>query len=292
MTGPRKDLTRVALALGVYVVLYVAAQIVFFWVLGVTGELAGSTLTVLLGALFANWLALRIYENLPLPAVGLGWSRASAENLGMGLLGGIGSACVVIAVPLALGAAHLAASAERPEHGTLPFVILLLAVGATGEELLFRGYGFQVLLARFGAFATILPVGVLFAFMHGANPNATWFGLANTAGFGFLFGYAFLRTRDLWLPIGIHFGWNLTLPLFGVNLSGLRMGITGHEVVWTAGNLWSGGAYGPEASVLTSGVLVVLFWYVWKAPLRRQYSPLTDPPAEPVVCEPSPPLPS
>ena len=136
---------------------------------------------------------------------------------------------------------------------------LLLAAGAVGEEMFFRGYGFQVLLATCGPWATVVPVGVVFALLHSANPNATWLGIVNTAGFGILFGYAYLRSRDLWLPIGLHFGWNFTLPLFGVNVSGLRMRMTGHEMVWTAGKLWSGGDYGPEASLLTSGVMVLLF---------------------------------
>lgn len=292
MTATRSDPARLALALGVYVVLYVVAQILLGSVLGMAGVLAGATLTVLMGALLANWLALRIYENLSLSAVGIPWNRAAAENLGFGLLGGIGAACLVLAPALAIGAARLVRTADQPSSGTLPFVVMLLAIGAAGEELLFRGYGFQILLARFGPYATILPVAVVFASLHGANPNATWFGLANTAGFGILFGYAFLRTRDLWLPIGIHFGWNVTLPLFGVNLSGLRMDVTGHEMVWTAGRLWSGGDYGPEASLLTSGVLILLFAYLWKTPLRRQNSPLTDPPSERVVCESSPLLPS
>jgi uncharacterized protein len=286
----RNDPLRIATSVAVYAALCYAAQIVFYWVLGMAGMLAGVTLTVLLSAIFANWLVLRIYQNRSLLALGLWWNRASAENLAYGMLGGMGAACLVLAPPLMAGAAHLASASEPPSTGTPLFVILMLAAGAVGEELLFRGYGFQVLLAAFGPYATIVPVGVLFALMHSGNPNANWFGLANTAGFGILFGYAFLRTRDLWLPIGLHFGWNFTLPLFGVNLSGLRMNITGHEMVWTAGNLWSGGEYGPEASLLTSAVLFLLFVYLWKAPLRRQRSPLTDPPAESTVCEPTPPL--
>jgi hypothetical protein len=61
-------------------------------------------------------------------------------------------------------------------------------------------------------------------------------------------------------------------------------------MVWTAGVWWSGGEYGPEASLLTSGVLLLLFAGVYKTPIRRQVSPLTDPPAENALCEPSPPL--
>jgi membrane protease YdiL (CAAX protease family) len=135
-------------------------------------------------------------------------------------------------------------------------------------------------------------VGIVFALMHWANPNTTWLGIANTAGFGMLFGYAWFRSRDLWLPIGLHMGWNFTLPFFGVNLSGLRMKVTGYEMSWTAGALWSGGDYGPEASVLTSAVVILLFLYLWKAPIRRQSSPLESPPVETAVCEPSPRLPS
>jgi CAAX protease family protein len=161
-----------------------------------------------------------------------------------------------------------------------------------GEELIFRGYGFQLLLGALGPYATIVPVGVVFALLHNSNPNASWLGLLNTAGFGILFGYAYWRSRDLWLPFGLHIGWNFTLPLFGVNLSGLKIKVTGYELSWFAGPLWSGGEYGPEASVLTSAVLFLLGFFLWKAPVRRQPSPLTDPPAESPVCEPSPLLPS
>jgi len=70
------------------------------------------------------------------------------------------------------------------------------------------------------------------------------------------------------------------------------MKVTGYEMSWTAGALWRGGEYGPEASVLTSAVVVALLAYLWKAPIRRQFSPIADPPAENVLCEPSPSSPS
>jgi uncharacterized protein len=122
---------------------------------------------------------------------------------------------------------------------------------------------------------------VLFALMHAGNPNATWLGLANTAGFGILFGYAFLRSHDIWLPIGLHFGWNFALSLFGVNVSGLAVRLTQYSVHWSAAGIWSGGSYGPEASILTSAVLFLLGAYLWKAPIRRQTSTLIDGPAAP-----------
>jgi len=290
----RKNLVRLAIQVTLYVVLYFLTAWVFVpLLLWLGGYLLGNTGAVLLSATAANWLTLRIYEGRHIVDLGLWWNRASLGNLGWGLIGGAGSACLVLLPPLAMGAAHMTSTPAEPgSAGTILFVTVLLAAGSAGEELFFRGYGFQRLLAVLGPYATILPVGVVFALLHEANPNANWFGIANTAGFGILFGYAYLRSRDLWLPIGLHFGWNFTYPLFGVNLSGLRIKVTGYEMSWTAGRLWSGGEYGPEASVLTTVVLLVLFAFIWKVPIRRQSSPLTDAPLESAKPEPSAPLPT
>jgi uncharacterized protein len=284
-----RDPARVAIRVGVYVVLYILTTMVFGWVLYAAGYLVAVIGTSVLAAAFANWLTLRIFEARTLVDAGLWWNRASSANLLIGLAGGAGSAAAVLLPPLLFRAAHLvAAPADPATVGSIIFITVLLTAGVFGEELLFRGYGFQVLLAAVGPYATVIPIGVIFALLHSGNPNANWFGLVNTGAFGILFGYAYLRSRDLWLPVGLHLGWNFTLPLFGVNLSGLRMKMTGYEMSWTAGPLWSGGEYGPEASILTSAVVLVLFAYLWKAPIRRQFSPIADPPAESAVCEPSP----
>ena len=278
--------------MGVYVFLCYITLVVFgslfSWFDNPILAAVGANITA---GIFANWLALRIFEGLHIGDAGLRFRRASAENLGLGIAGGMGSAALVLGPPLLVGAAHLTpAPGYDPSIGAVIFLTILLIGGAIGEELMIHGYAFQMLIHAVGAWATIVPVGMLFALLHGSNPGATWLSTAITAGFGVVFGYAWLRSRDLWLPIGLHFGWNFTLPIFGVNISGLKIRVTGYELSWTAGKLWSGGDYGPEASVLTFGVLLLLFVYVWKAPVRRQFSPLVDPPAESAVCESSSPL--
>ena len=285
----RLDPAQLAIRVAVYIVIvWLAREFLgpaLLWVGGYyLGNLAGS----LAIALVANVLALRFFTTRHLWELGMAWNRSSMENMGLGILGGAGAASLVLAPALLAKEAHLSiAPGEQASFASIFFVLALLALGAMGEELMMRGYGFQILLANCGPWATIIPVGLIFALLHTANPNASWLGIANTAGFGVLFGYAFVRSRDLWLPVGLHFGWNVTLPLFGENVSGLRMNMTGREMVWSAGNLWSGGAYGPEASLLTSIMMILLAAYLWKAPVRRQPSPLTDPPAEPEeeVCE-------
>jgi uncharacterized protein len=291
----RKDPVRVASHVMAYAAFYLAPLVLGFGFLmqALVGTLAGMTLANLAAALFANWIALKIFAERPVTAIGLWWNRASADNFAVGLLGGVGAACVALSLPLGAGAAHFARVAEdQPTIWAAVFLTVFLLVGSAAEEILFRGFGFQALLASFGPWAAIVPGAVLFGLLHLGNPGAAWLGIVNTMGFGAVFGYGCVRSRDLWLPIGLHFGWNFTLPLFGANVSGLRMNETGYEMSWTAGALWSGGAYGPEASVLTSAVVVLLFLYVWKAPVRRQTSPLTDPPAESALCDSSLPLPS
>jgi len=122
-----------------------------------------------------------------------------------------------------------------------------------------------LLIRSIGAFATILPAAVLFGLAHLGNENANLMGVLNTMLWGVLLGYAYLRTRALWLPIGLHYGWNLALPLFGVNLSGFTMGITGYALHWRVGDLWSGGGYGPEGGLPATGIVIVLFFAVARA---------------------------
>jgi membrane protease YdiL (CAAX protease family) len=269
----------------VYIILYFITGFIAGPILGwVGGYLLGLTVTGLIASGVTNLLCLGIFEALQLPEIGLRLGAAGWRNLALGLAGGIGSAVLVLGPPLAVGAAHFV-PVSNPETGagTLAYTAFILFCGAAGEELLFRGYGFQILLRTVGAFATILPVGVIFAALHSLNPSASVLGIVNTAGFGIVFGYAFLRSHDLWLPIGLHFGWNLTLPLFGVNVSGLKIDVTGHVLEWSAARIWSGGDYGPEASILTSAVMLVLFAYVGKAPVAKQPSALLDPDGE-AIC--------
>lgn len=247
------------------------------------GYFVSAALSTFTAAALANAIALRVWERAELVDVGLGWTRASARNLVLGLAGGVGGALLVLVPPLLVGAAefHKAANWD-PNPASAAFLVIVLLFGAVGEELLFRGYGFQVLLGTVGEFATILPVAVLFGLAHSNNQNASWVGILNTMLWGLLFGLAFLRSRDLWLPIGIHFGWNVTLPLFGVNLSGFTMNVTGYAMSWKISRSWSGGDYGPEAGLLCTCALGVLFYLMWKAPVQRQLSLLYQPDDEEV----------
>jgi membrane protease YdiL (CAAX protease family) len=266
-----KTLT-VVLKVGVFAFLAIVGLWLFSNVLLVFGYLVASTLGGFAAAAAANALAMRIWEHGNLMGVGFPWNSASMRNLLLGLAGGIGSALIVLLGPVVEGAAQLARAPGQGDWRNAVFVLSLLVFGAIGEEMLFHGYAFQILMGALGPFATILPISVLFALAHGENLNVTPLALVNTGLWGVVFGFAFWRSGDLWLPIGLHLGWNWMLPLFGVNLSGFTISVTGYTMRWRPGQEWlGGGAYGPEASPLTTAVLVVLFlWLMWKAPVRQQ----------------------
>lgn len=227
----------------------------------IAGLLVTSALSTFASAALANAIPVRIFERGKLADLGLGWTSTSAREFFSGAATGMAGAVIILAGPVALGMARLA-PAPAVEHpwGAFAFVGVVLLFGAVGEEMLFHGYAFQLLIRSLGAFATILPASVLFGLAHLGNQNATSLGIFNTMVWGVLLGYAYVRTGALWLPIGLHFGWNFTLPLFGVNLSGFTMGVTGYALEWRAGELWSGGGYGPEGGVLTTALVAGLFF--------------------------------
>lgn len=259
----KPDFLGLILRVGLFILIGYLSLIIFSNVLVVvTGSLLiTATMATFAAACLANAITVRVYERGQLSALGLGWGHASSREFLLGLGCGAAGACVVLLLPVAEGAATFQ-KVPPSDHvwASLAFVSFVLLFGAFGEEMLFHGYAFQLLVRRLGAFATILPAAVIFGLAHMDNPHSNLLGIGNTMLWGVLFGYAYLRTSALWLPIGLHFGWNVALPMFGVNLSGFTMGVTGYTLHWTAGNLWSGGDYGPEGSILTTAIVLVLFF--------------------------------
>ena len=263
------DKLGLILKIGLYAFLAYMGMIVFYSLLAPTGLLIAGAIGTFLAAAVANAITVRIFERARLSMVGLGWDERSRRNIVFGVCAGILAAAIYVGPALLFRMASVEPDPEYPGNlSSLVFVTCVLVFGAFGEELLFRGYAFQTLVRATGPFAALLPISVLFAAAHSGNQNVSILGLINTFGFGLVLGYAYLRSGDLWLPIALHFGWNWALVIFGLNVSGFRMGVTGYTVRWHVPDLWSGGAYGPEASVLTCGIVVGLLWVLHRAPLQ------------------------
>jgi len=267
----------------------------FAWLLGPPirffgGAMAALTVTPLIAALVSGALCMAIFDSGSLADLGLRLHPGALRNLVSGIIAASLGAALTALPAVWLGCARfVTASVPTAPGGDIatpaaPLVPLLLFCGAAGEEIAFRGFPLQYLMRGYGAWPGILGIGVLFGLVHLGNPGVTPLAALNTAGFGILFGAALLRTRSLWLPIGMHFGWNVTLPFLGVPLSGLTIKVTGHRLIWNAGELWSGGSYGPEAGLPATAVLLVLLVLVWLLPLPPGRASLLEAPDSPPAC--------
>lgn len=271
---PRPPDTRIGIVIRVaFFVATVLIGLLFIGplLLNTLGVVVAGTVGLCLTGLLANLLTMRIFDRRPLADIGLRGGQASGRNFLLGAILGAGAAALMLCGPLLAGTGHLVARQNSQfTWPTLVFYLAALLVAAMGEEMIFRGYAFQLLVEKIGPFATVLPVGVIFGLAHSGNPYASVIGVLNTILWGILLGYAFLRSHDLWLPIGLHFGWNAVLPLFGVNLSGLTIEITRYFYRWDLTPLWSGGNYGPEGGLLTTIFAVALFMLLARAPVKPQ----------------------
>jgi hypothetical protein len=174
-----------------------------------------------------------------------GAARQAVAGFGLGALG----FAIVIAVLAALGLYHVTG------HDSVSILAVPLAgslVGAVFEELLFRGVLFRVTEDWLGSYWALAISSLFFGCAHLLNPHATWFAaIAIVIEAGVLLGAAYMLTRRLWLPVGIHAGWNFTQGgLFGVPVSG----VASHGLLnatLSGGPVWlSGGEFGAEASVV------------------------------------------
>jgi uncharacterized protein len=250
---------------------FVALQLLVTLLFAAFGAMVAGTVGLCAAGLAANLLTMRVFDRRPLTDIGLQTTRLSAWNLTLGLLLGAGSAAFMLLAPILAGTGHLTPNGQPGlSWPSMVFYLAMLAIAATGEEMIFRGYAFQLLIEKIGPFATILPVSAIFGLTHASNPHSTNLGIFNTFLWGVVLGVGFLRSRDLWLPIGLHFGWNLVLPLFGVNLSGLTIDVTRYTYRWDLLPIWSGGDYGPEGGLLATIFIAALLYALFKIPVKGQ----------------------
>jgi membrane protease YdiL (CAAX protease family) len=219
-----------------------------------------------LPALLAAYKVLTLaFDRRPLGSVGLAFCGRWHAELGLGL--GVGALMISIIAVLErlLGVAQFSLNSAPPDRFAAWGVgaLCMLFVAATNEELVFRGYPFQRLAESLGATAAVALFAGLFGLAHLGNPSRTWISTLNTMLVGIPLAVGYLRTRSLWLPVGLHFAWNflqgfgLGLPVSGIGMpfSFLRAEVTGNPML-------TGGAYGPEGSLLATGVIVAATVYV------------------------------
>ncbi len=212
-----------------------------------------------------SWVLLRYGHQLSLRELGINGDLAAAKEFAMFTLAGAAAVSLVVLPLIALGLGAFRQSEARIQN---PWIVLLcialLFLASCSEELVMRGYAFQSLIQPLHLLGALIATSGVFAVLHLWNPWASEYSIANTFLAGCVLGMILVVRRSLWAAIGAHFGWNTMTPFLGVNLSGMPLQVTGYSVEWRGDPMITGGGYGPEGSVVCTGILLsLLFLLIW-----------------------------
>jgi len=187
------------------------------------------------------------------------------RNLGLGLVAGFLIFSVAVAIAAVMGVYRV--TGEGDSSGLLPALIGPAIFAAVSEELIFRGILFRWIEAFGGSWAALLLTSAFFGAAHLYNPNASpvaAVGIAFEAGV--MLGAAYMLTRSLWLPMGLHAAWNFTqgeiydIPVSGTPVHGLLVArLSGPPLL-------TGNGFGLEASLIAILVATLFgLWLLWLA---------------------------
>ncbi len=225
---------------------------------GALGVVVTIGLLIVVQKLVLRRLGDRKHDDLPLAGV--------VRGLALGTLGAFILFSLIVGVAALLGAYFIVGWG-----GMSNWLMLLFTAGISAgfvEEFIFRGILFRWIEEFGGSWAALIVTSGLFGLAHIMNDNASVFSSTAIAiEAGLMLGGAYMLTRSLWVPIGLHFGWNMTqgllwdVPVSGNDVDGLV------DARLVGDPLISGGGFGLEASVIA--VVVAGAFGVWL--VKRAY---------------------
>ncbi|MCS5489297.1 CPBP family intramembrane glutamic endopeptidase [Algoriphagus limi] len=241
-----------------------AAGTLWFTVLGISATIAA-------------YLGRKYFDRKSLASLGLNLNKQALLDLLFGVANSALVMLLVFAVMLNVGLIEfdgLSWWTEGVDSASLsiaviPAVLALIwrfMVVAWWEELFFRGIIFQNIREGLNLKWAITISTLVFALIHAGNPSATVLSTVMIIIITLQLVYAYLKTQQLWMPIGLHLGWNFfQASIFGFASSGHKSPslISQHPI----GPDWlSGGEFGAEGSILllplVFGSIILINLYV------------------------------
>ncbi len=228
---------------------------------------------ILISSLLVGWGCGALLEELPFAALGCSPHPGWLKNFVLGSVLGTASlflAALLTSLTRGIRFSFDPAGAKLIGQTLFGSILIFLFAGAA-EEILFRGYPLQTLTRARLAWLGVLLTSIPFAAAHLKNPNAVpGFTFINTALAGVWLAVAYLRTRSLWLPFGLHWSWNWAqASLLGLPVSGIeRIAPVPLLKAINAGPDWlTGGAYGIEGGAACTIALLISTVVIWRAKL-------------------------
>jgi uncharacterized protein len=205
-----------------------------------------------LAILAAAWVIVRWVDRRPFVTLGFAGDHLARDllfgaSLGAGWLG------LSVAI-LWLGGWIAPQPAHEFSWARLVWMAGALIFNTICQEVLTRSYIFQTIQSRINAPVAILTTAVLFSVFHAGAFRGAWLLPAfNVFIAGVLFGTAYWRTGNLWLPISIHFTWNFLLgPVLGLTVSGQNDLGNWHRFSLHGPVLLTGGDFGVEGGLVVT----------------------------------------
>ncbi len=237
----------------------------------VIGSLLGIAVAVALG-----WMCGKLLEGLPFRALGASFTKFWFRDLFGGII--LGTLSIILAVGIAVIFGGLSFKFNDSAGSAAILVTLLMTLviflfGAAFEEVLVRGYIFQTLTRANLSWLAIILTSLFFASGHLGNPASNTFSTLNTALAGVWLGVAYLKTRTLWLVLGVHFAWNWVMgSFFGIEVSGLKELVPAPFLLEIdKGPDWiTGGDYGLEGGIACTIAIVISTIFIWYMPVLKQ----------------------
>ena len=220
-----------------------------------------------IGAVFIVW---KIFEKKKIKYMGLtsitpkaGFSQSGYKELGVGLALGALTITIVAGVLLLIGSVKLVNPITSPRFtsGLIMGLFAFIAVGF-GEEIFGRGYCMSVLKQTRNKWVVLIVSSIIFSAMHLGNEGIGVLPLINLFLVGIVFGYMFMKSSNIWMPIGFHITWNYFQGyIWGFQVSGNVVDGM-YQIKTVKDSILNGGAFGAEGGLMVTFVLLLTLGFV------------------------------
>jgi uncharacterized protein len=217
-----------------------------------------------LAMISAVYGGIKLLDRKKLRDTGFIISLKSIRELAIGLiLGAISISAVFFILLKSQNIKLLGNSSNSSLSSSVLWGLAVFIFVGISEELFSRGYCMMVLKQVKAKWFSPVVSSVIFAILHIVNPNLRVIGLFNILLLGLLFAYMAIKTKNIMMPIGYHITWNfLQGNIYGLSVSGTATESI-YKIEVLSDNLLTGGAFGPEAGLLTTVVVILGAGVVW-----------------------------
>lgn len=217
--------------------------------------------------LLAAWITLKWIDRRPPALLGLNFWFVSLKELITGFGIGLVNFGAVFLALLAFGWISVEWIGVTIADAEVFFLYLAsFLVFASFEELINRGYLFQALCEGAGVWTAAIVVNLIFSLVHITNPAFSILGGVFLFIHGLLYTVAYLKTRSLWTPIGLHLAWNIAQgPVAGMKVSGTSVNNSLFLADTSGPEVLTGGNFGVEGGIIAIFVSIIILLALLRA---------------------------